>query len=74
MADLDEQYDGSYDDELDPDLYDELGNPYPECGWDSRGGCDFAGSEQCDFECPNRNLLKQGHKWNSKRKVPQRGN
>lgn len=29
-----------------------------DCGMDSRGWCRKAGSEECDFECPYRDLLK----------------
>lgn len=28
-----------------------------ECGEDIDGGCSLAGSEECDFECPNRNSM-----------------
>lgn len=28
-----------------------------DCGMDSSGGCSMAGSEECDFECPNRDAM-----------------
>lgn len=30
---------------------------YFDCGWMREGGCSLAGSEECDFECPNRDSM-----------------
>ena len=40
-----------FEDDLDPEFYDENGNLLPECSMDREGVCDLAGSEECD-ECP----------------------
>ena len=52
----DQELDGGFReyDGIDPEEYDDDGNPYPECGWSPGQGCSLAGSEECDFECPNR--------------------
>lgn len=38
-----------YDDE---DLVDDLEELDFDCGESSEGGCQYAGTEWCDFECP----------------------
>lgn len=38
-----EEYDGDEDEEW----------PF-DCGMDRNGNCGYAGSEECDFECPYR--------------------
>jgi hypothetical protein len=39
-----------YDEEDEDDMFD--------CGMDSSGlSCSMAGSEDCDFECPNRDAM-----------------
>ena len=48
---LDQQDD---DDGLDPSEDEE---DYSDCGWTPGGGCSMAGSEECDFECPNRDSM-----------------
>ncbi len=48
MADDYEDYDGPWDED-DED--------YADCGWMPGGGCSLAGSEECDFECPNRDSM-----------------
>lgn len=42
--------DDHFDDE--PDFYDELEEAEMNCGQTSRGGCDLAGTEWCDWSCP----------------------
>lgn len=37
--------------------WDEDDDEFLDCGWDSSGGCSMAGSEECDFECPNRDAM-----------------
>lgn len=54
-------------DELDEnfDVYDDGDEEWEfDCGimYDRKGkliGCSYAGSEDCDFECPNRNAMYQ---------------
>ncbi len=43
-----------FDDGLDEDDEEDWGF---ECGEDVNGGCSLAGSEECDFECPNRDAM-----------------
>ncbi len=43
--------DEDHNDDLYPSEEDE---DYSDCGWTPGGGCSMAGSEECDFECPNR--------------------
>ncbi len=47
--DYDDWDDGEPDDD---DFYD--------CGWVRGQGCQLAGSEDCDFECPHRDALYRG--------------
>lgn len=44
----DDQWD--YDEDIEDDEVDDF-----DCGLGSDGQCCKAGSEECDFECPNRN-------------------
>jgi hypothetical protein len=65
-------YGDHIDDDLDYELYDDCGNPYPECHWQPGLGCDMAGSEDCDFDCPNRCAMiadLESHLKRRKRKV-----
>ncbi len=34
--------------------------PYFDCGWVPGHGCQKAGSEECDWECPDRANLEKG--------------
>lgn len=51
-----------YDDYNDDGGLDDDGNPAFECGIDSDGLCSLAGTEDCDFECPNRSELMKREK------------
>jgi len=42
-----------FDDGLDPEEEED----YFDCGWMREGGCSLAGTEECDFECPNRDSM-----------------
>jgi len=46
-------FDWQDDDDDDEDPYD-----YFDCHLDRNGFCGKVGSEECDFECPYRHLLK----------------
>jgi hypothetical protein len=43
----------AFDDDEEDDFEDDWGD-YDECGLRHDGQCGLAGSEWCDFECPNR--------------------
>ena len=47
--------DFDYDDDFDGEEFDELDEAIEECGIiPGDGGCQLAGTEHCDFECPFR--------------------
>lgn len=51
------QFDDDYDDDPEPDEWDEFEEAAQECGLlpaHLGGGCQLAGTEHCDFECPFR--------------------
>lgn len=39
------------------DCFDEDDEEF-DCGMDRHGNCGKAGSEECDWECPNRNVKR----------------
>lgn len=54
--------------EDEPDDYEE--DFVFDCGWTPDvGGCQLAGSEDCDFECPNRGAMIADLKRRSKGKM-----
>jgi hypothetical protein len=55
-----EEYD--YDWTEYPDQGDDWddGEPWFDCGWVRGMGCTKAGSEECDWECPERANLEKG--------------
>lgn len=50
-------FDDDYDEDADDHLEDDEDEEYFDCGWSPGGGCSMAGSEECDFECPNRDAM-----------------
>lgn len=49
--------DDDFDDDYEPDEWDELEEAAQECGLlppHLGGGCQMAGTEHCDFDCPFR--------------------
>ena len=62
--------DYDYEDD-DPRDWDEEDGDYEDCGLMPDGQCLKAGSEECDWECPNRNseLFAGSRAWCKKRGV-----
>ena len=60
---LDDEHDAASDDEWEIEWEN-------ECGLARDGQCSQAGTEHCDFECPNRNsdLFVGSAAWHAKRK------
>jgi hypothetical protein len=67
--DAGDEYGQEYDDPRD---WDEEDGDYEDCGLMSDGQCLKAGSEECDWECPNRNseLFAGSRAWCKKHGVP----